>query len=60
MKPLRSIFSMATNSMLAGVGTPNERAKLAIINKSQASANHLPKVMKTGGMPLEDYLVFDK
>ena len=49
-----------TITMLLGVGTPDEQNKLMIIHKSQSNSVHLPKVARTGGFPLENYLAAEK
>ena len=49
-----------TISMMLGVGQPNERDKLAVINKSQLNLGHghAPQVIKTGNVfSLDNYQV---
>lgn len=49
-----------TITMLSGVGQPNERDKLAVINKSQTNLGqvHVPQVIKAGNIfSLDTYRV---
>ena len=49
-----------TITMVLGVGNPNEKDKLLIINKSQANSVQLTGSVKVGGFPLENYLAMEK
>jgi hypothetical protein len=49
-----------TITMLLGIGNPNDKDKLLIINKSQANSAHLSKTAKVGGFPLDSYLALEK
>jgi hypothetical protein len=45
-----------TITTLMGVGQPNERDKLAVINKSQLNTGHAPRAMNTGNvLSLDNY-----
>ena len=61
MMKLAIVVAMGiTITMMLGVGQPNERDRLAVINKSQINIGHghAPQVIKTGNiLSLDNYLL---
>ncbi|KPJ93380.1 MAG: hypothetical protein AMJ53_07335 [Gammaproteobacteria bacterium SG8_11] len=49
-----------TITMMFGVGKPNDKDKLLIINKSQTNAAPLHNTAKIGGFPLDNYVALEK